>query len=238
MKNIWTIASRELRAFIVSPVPYVVSALFLVFMGYLFSLIVISSQEASLRSVFGNMIFVLLLLAPALTMRLLAEEKRLGTIELLLTSPIHDWQVVIGKFLGSVITFAVVMVAPTLYYALILKFIGNPDMIPLFTGYFGVLLFGSMFLAIGLFTSSLTQNQVIAYFAGFVLLLLMFIADPATSITGFGPLGTFVSYVSIQKHYDGFFRGVLDTIDVVYAFSVIAIALILATFSLQSRRFS
>ena len=238
MKNIWTIASRELRAFFVSPVPYVVSALFLIFMGYLFSIILITSQEASLRSTFSNMMFILLLLAPAFTMRLLAEELRLGTIELLLTAPVRDWQVVIGKYLGSLITFALLMVAPTVYYALILKFIGNPDLIPLLSGYFGVLLFGGMFLAVGLFTSSVTQNQVIAYFAGFVILLLLFLADPAQSIAGSGPIGGLLNYISMQKHYDGFFRGVIDSIDLVYALSVIAVALILSTFSLQARRIS
>ncbi len=236
MKNVWIIASRELRAFFVSPVPYVVSALFLVFMGYLFSLILITSQDASMRGVFGNMMFILLLLAPALTMRLLAEEHRMGTIELLLTSPVHDWQVVLGKFLSSLIMFAVIIIGPTLYYPLVLKFIGNPDMLPLVTGYVGILLFGGAFLAIGIFTSSLTQNQVIAYFAGFVVLLLLFLADPATSLAGLGPLGSALSYVSIQKHYDGFFRGVVDSIDVVYALSITAVALILATFALKTRR--
>ena len=211
MKNVWIIASRELRAFFVSPVPYVVSALFLLFMGYLFALILITSREASMRGAFGNMMFILLLLAPALTMRLLAEEQRMGTIELLLTAPVYDWQVVVGKFLGSLIMFAVIIVGPTLYYPLMLKFVGNPDMLPLITGYVGILLFGGAFLAIGIFTSSVTQNQVVAYFAGFVVLLLLFLAEPVTSIAGMGPLGNALSYLSIQKHYDVFFRGeVLD----------------------------
>ncbi|MBI3914967.1 MAG: ABC transporter permease subunit [Chloroflexi bacterium] len=236
MRNVWTIASRELRAFVVSPVPYVVSALFLIIMGYLFALILITSQEASMRPAFSNMMFVLLLLAPALTMRLLAEEHRMGTIELLLTSPVRDWQVVVGKFLGSLITFALLILGPTLYYPLLMKFLGNPDTMPIVTGYIGMLLFGSTFLAIGILTSSLTQNQVIAYFAGFVLLLLLFIAEPATSISGQGPLGTVLSYIGIQKHYDAFFSGVIDTIDVVYGLSVIAVSLILATLVMQARR--
>ncbi len=236
MKNVWTIASRELRAFAVSPMPYVVSALFLVVIGYFFAIILITSQEATLRNTFSNMMFVLLLLAPALTMRLLAEEQRLGTIELLLTAPVRDWQVVLGKWLGSFIAFAGAIILPTLFYPLVLKFIGNPDMLPMATGYVGMLLFGGGFLAVGIFTSALTQNQVIAYFAGFAILLLLFVAEPATSIAGTGPLGATISYIAIQRHYDSFFRGVIDSIDVVYGLSLIAIPLILATLVLQTRR--
>ncbi len=236
MRNVWTITSRELKAYFVSPVAYVVSALFLIAMGYLFSLILLNSQDASLRGTFSNMIFVLLLLAPALTMRLLADEQRMGTIELLLTSPIRDWQVVVGKFLGSLILFAVMFLGPTLYYVLILKVFGDPDYGPILTGYVGILLLGASFLAIGIFTSSLTQNQVIAYFAGLVILLLLWIADAAGGIAGFGPIGNALTYLAVTQHYNNFFQGIIDTSDVVYSLSVIAVSLFLATQVLQTRR--
>ncbi len=236
MRNVWTITSRELKSMFVSPIAYVVSALFLIAMGYLFSLILINSQDASLRGTFSNMVFILLLLAPALTMKLLADEQRMGTIELLLTAPIRDWQVVVGKFLGSLILFAVMFLGPTLYYVLILKVFGSPDWGPIVTGYVGVLLLGASFLAIGVFTSSLTQNQVIAYFAGLVILILLWIADAGGGFAGAGPMANILSYLAVTRHYDSFFSGVIDTTDVVYALSMIAVALFLATQILQTRR--
>ncbi|MBI4788502.1 MAG: ABC transporter permease subunit [Chloroflexi bacterium] len=236
MRNVWTITSRELKSLFVSPVAYVVSALFLVAMGYLFSLILINSQEASLRGTFQNMVFILLLLAPALTMKLLADEQRMGTIELLLTSPVHDWQVVVGKFLGSLILFVVMFLGPTLYYVLILNVFGQPDAGPILTGYVGLVLLGASFLAIGVFTSSLTQNQVIAYFAGLVIMILLWIADAGGNLAGFGLVSNVLSYIAITRHYDAFFQGVIDTTDVVYSLSVIATSLFLATQVLQTRR--
>jgi ABC-2 type transport system permease protein len=236
MKNIWTITRRELKAYFASPVAYVVSALFLVAMGYLFALILQISRDASLRGLFQNMIFILLLLAPALTMRLLAEEQRMGTIELLLTSPVHDWQVVVGKFLGSLILYTVMLLGPTLYYVLILHVFGPPDYGPIATGYLGVLLLGASFLSVGVFTSALTQNQVIAYFAGLVILILLWIADAASNLAGTGAIADVLNYVAITRHYDDFFRGVVDTTDIVYSLSMIAVSLFAATQLLQMRR--
>jgi len=236
MKNIWAITLRELKAYFVSPIAYVVSALFLVAMGYLFALILISSREASLRNLFNNMIFVLLIMAPALTMRLLAEEQRLGTIELLLTAPVHDWQVVLGKFLGSFILFVVMLLAPTLYYVLILQVFGPPDYGPILTGYLGFVLIGAAYLAIGVFGSSLTQNQIIAFFISMVILLLLWIADASSSVFGVGALSDALTYLALPRHFTDLFRGVVDTTDIVYALSVVAIFLFLATQVLQTKR--
>ncbi len=236
MKNVWTIASRELKSYFASPIAYVVSALFLVVSGFFFTLILISSQDASLRSSFSNMTFILILLAPALTMKLLAEEQRMGTIELLLTSPVNDWQVVLGKFLGGLILFAIMLVGPTLYYVLILKLLGSPDPGPIFTSYIGILLLGASFLSIGVFASSVTQNQVIAYFLGLTILILLWVIDFASSIAGTGPAGNIVTYLAITGHYTNFFQGVIDTQDVIYSLSVVVISLFLATQVVQTRR--
>jgi|YNPNPStandDraft_1061719.scaffolds.fasta_scaffold10321_5 ABC-2 type transport system permease protein len=236
MRNIWAITLRELKAYFVSPIAYVVSALFLVAMGYLFALILINSREASLRYLFNNMIFVLLIVAPALTMRLLAEEQRMGTIELLLTSPVHDWQVVLGKFLGSFILFVVMLLAPTLYYVLILQVFGPPDYGPILTGYLGFVLLGAAYLAVGVFGSSVTQNQIIAFFVSLVILLLMWIADAAMGVFGTSALSDALAYIALPRHFSDLFRGVLDTTDIVYALSIVAIFLFLATQVLQTRR--
>ncbi len=236
MKNVWTITVRELKALFVSPIAYVVSAMFLVAMGYLFAAILANTREASMRATFNNMIFVLLIMAPALTMKLLAEEQRMGTIELLLTSPVHDWQVVLGKFLGGLILYTVMFLGPTLYYVLILQVFGPPDYGPVLTGYLGLLLLGAAYLAIGVFASSLTQNQVIAFFVALVILLLLWIADAASVVFGVGAVSDVMTYIALPRHFNDLFRGVIDTTDIVYALSVVAVSLFGATQVLQTRR--
>jgi len=236
MRNVWTITSRELNSYFASPVAYVVSAAFLLISGVLFSLILNSTMDASLRGTFSNITFIMILIAPVLTMKLLAEEQRMGTLELLLTSPVHDWQVVVGKFLGSLILFAVMLLAPTLLYVVLLTAFGKPDYGPILSGYLGVLLLGGAFLSIGVLSSSLTQNQVVAGFVGIVLLLLMWISDALSRIVGGGAVGDALTYLSITRHYDDFLRGVIDTQNIIYPLSVIAVALFIATQVLQTRR--
>jgi len=236
MKNLWTITWRELRAYFASPLAYILSAAFLALTGVFFGFDLYFSREASLRGIMVTVLFILLLLAPALTMRLLAEEQRMGTLELLLTSPVHDWQVVVGKFLGSLIMFIVMMILPTLYYVVILIAFGPPDYGPLLTSYLGLILFGASFLSIGVFTSSLTQNQVVAFFIGMAILIVLWVADAFASLLGAGLSGTVFGYITVTRHYGDFFRGVINTTDVVYALSIIAISLFLATQVLQTRR--
>ena len=236
MKNVWTITSRELNSYFVSPIAYVVSAAFLLITGVLFSLIVTSSMDASLGGVFSNVTFILILVAPILTMKLLAEEVRMGTLELLLTSPVDDWQVVVGKYLGSLILFAVMLLAPTLLYVVFLIAFGQPDYGPILSGYLGVLLLGGAFLAVGVLASSLTQNQVVAGFLGIVILLLMWIADAMSRIVGGGAVGDALTYLSITQHYNDFLSGAIVTPNIIYPLSVIAVSLFIATQVLQTRR--
>lgn len=236
MRNVWTITSRELNSYFVSPVAYVVSAAFLLISGVLFSLILNSTMDASLRGTFSNITFILILIAPILTMKLLAEEQRMGTLELLLTSPVHDWQVVVGKFLGSLILFVVMLLGPTLLYVVLLTTFGKPDYGPILSSYLGVLLLGGAFLSIGVLSSSLTQNQVVAGFLGIVFLLLMWISDALSRIVGGGAVGDALTYLSITQHYNNFLQGVINTQDLIYPLSVIAVALFTATQVLQTRR--
>jgi ABC-2 type transport system permease protein len=234
MKNMIFIAQKELHAYFASPMAYVVIAAFLAIMGFFFSLIVYITREASLGGVFANMGVILLFVAPALTMRLLAEEERSGTIELLLTLPVRDWEVVVGKFLASLAVYAV-MVGLTLYYPLLLLKLGNPDAGPIVSAYLGVLLLGGAFLSIGLFASALSRNQVVAALVGFGAMLILWLIDIAGSLFG-PPFSDFVTYISMSGHYFDFLRGVIDTKDVAFYLSVVAASLFLSVQVLQLRR--
>ncbi len=236
MRNTLTIAQRELYAYFVSPIAYIVTAAFLVIGGYLFSLILYFSREATMRFIFGNLSFILLLIAPMITMRLLAEEHRSGTIELLLTAPVRDWEVVLGKFMAS-LTLFVAMIALTLVYPLVLFVFGSPDGGPILSGYLGLLLAGAGYLSVGLFTSSLSRNQIVSAVLGIVLLLVLWLADAAGSFAG-GGISSILSYLSLSSHTSDLTRGVIDTKDVIYYLSFIASFLFLAVRSLESRRWS
>ncbi|MBI2861816.1 MAG: ABC transporter permease subunit, partial [Chloroflexi bacterium] len=142
MVNVLAIMRKEVRLYFASPMAYVVTAAFLVLMGYLFSLLLFFGQEASLRGVFDNMSIIFAFLAPALTMRLFAEENRSGTLELLLTSPVRDIEVVLGKFLAS-LAFLLALLLPTLYYVFLISIYGNPDFGPIITSYLGAFLMGT-----------------------------------------------------------------------------------------------
>jgi ABC-2 type transport system permease protein len=169
-------------------------------------------------------------------MRLLADERRMGTIELLFTAPLHDWQIVIGKYLGALILYLTMFVLPTVYYFVILRVFGQPEIGPTLTGYLGVFLLGASFLAVGVFTSSLTQNQIIAWLGGFAILILMWIADALGSWAGYGAVRDTLTYLAITRHYDNFLRGVIELTDLLYPLSLIAVFLFLTTQLLQSRR--
>jgi ABC-2 type transport system permease protein len=234
MKNAWTIAQREVGAYFVSPIAYVVTAAFLFVMGILFERILFYSREATLRYLFQNLGFLLTFVAPLLSMRLLAEEQRSGTLELLLTSPVRDWEVVVGKFLAALALFSV-MLALTLLYPLILLAFGNPDMGPILSGYLGVVLMGSSMLAIGVFTSSLSQNQIVAGVLGIVILLVLSLLEPLAQAFG-APVSEFLLNLSLGRHFPDFAKGVIDSQDVVYYLSVTVAGLFLATRSLEARR--
>jgi ABC-2 type transport system permease protein len=234
VRNIWAIAQRELRSYFVSPVAYVVSALFLLISGFLFSLILGISNEASMRPLFGNFAVIFLFIVPALTMRLLADEQRTGTLELLLTAPIRDYEIVLGKFLG-VFLLLLIMLAITLVYPAILLLAGNPDRGPILAGYLGVILQAAALLSIGLLASSLTQNQIIAALLAFVVLLILWLADALGNFTQ-GRIGDLFRFLSITKHFDEFPRGVIDSKDIIYFLSVTAAALFFTVQSVTARR--
>jgi ABC-2 type transport system permease protein len=229
------IAQRELKSYFVSPVAYVVTAFFLLIAGYLFSLILLQSNEATLRYLQSNLSVIWLFVTPFLTMRLLAEEQRTGTIELLLTNPVRDAEVVIGKYLGALV-FLFFMLAFTLYYpALIYLLSGRPDLGPMAAGYLGIVLQAGAFLAVGLLASSLTENQMISAILSFAILLVLWLADAVSNNLG-SPVKDIFKYLSITQQFNDFPRGIIDTSHVVYFLSLVAACLALTVLSLQTRR--
>jgi len=234
MRNVITITERELKAYFVSPVAYVILAAFLVATGYFFTFIMLYSRQAIMRPVFENMSIILLLLSPVLTMRLLSEEQRSGTIELLLTAPLRDVELVLGKFLAS-FGFLLVMLGVTLYYPLLLARLGNPEGGPILTGYLGMILFGAAFLSIGLLASSVTQNQIVAAVLAFVALLILWTLDAATSMFG-SSASAVLSYVALSSHFSDFAKGIVDTKNVIYYLSLVAACLFLTTRAVEARR--
>lgn len=229
------VAERELKSFFVSPVAYIVIAFFLVIAGYLFSLILYSTREATLRYLLSNISVVFLFIVPALTMRLLAEEQRSGTIELLLTNPIRDVEVVFGKYLASFVLMLAMLLLTLYYPALLFLLGGNPDRGPILAGYLGVVLLGAGFLAVGLFASSITQNQIVAAIITFAVLLILWLSDSLSGFAG-GVLSDIASYLSVNNHFQEFSRGVIDTKDVLYFLSLVFAGLFLTHLSLQTRR--
>jgi len=226
---------RELRSYFLSPLAYVVIALFLALSGYLFALILANGREASLRGLVQNVSVLYLFIVPAISMRLLAEEQRTGTVELLLTNPVQEWEIVTGKFLASVM-LVLVMLGLTLLFPLFLFIYGNPDRGPIITGYVGIFLQAAAFLSIGLWASSLTQNQIVAAIVSFALLLILWLSENLGQFLG-GTIGSIISYTSVITHFQSFPQGVIQSNDVIYYLSLVLAGIVLSTLSLQSRRY-
>jgi ABC-2 type transport system permease protein len=231
-----TIARRELGAYFVSPIAYLVTAAFLLISGYLFSVILITSQLASMEGLFFNINVILLFIAPLLTMRLLAEEQRSGTIEVLLTAPVRDWEVVLGKFLASLGMFCVMLLLTLFYPFIIWRLGGNPDYGPIISSYIGLLLLAGAMLAIGTMASALTENQIVAAVLAFVILLVLWLIGAAGNVVT-GAAEVFQA-LSLPDRYNDFARGAVNLEDVVYYLSLMIGALFIATRILETRRYS
>jgi gliding motility-associated transport system permease protein len=225
------IVERELRAYFLSPVGYAMLTVFLLLSAVFFYL-PLSLGEGSLRAFIYNVVIILIITLPALTMRLISEERRSGTIEILMTAPVTDAQVVMGKYLGSLGFYAVMLLA-TLQFPIALEIVSDPDRGPIITGYIGLLLFGGTFVAIGLLVSALTKSQVTAAFVTVGVLLLMLLLDWFSG-SGTGWLAEIVNQVGMRRHLENFAKGIIDTRDVLYYLSVIALCLMLSTRALAS----
>jgi ABC-2 type transport system permease protein len=251
MRNVLAIAGKELRSYFASPIGYVLVGFFALLFGWFFYTLVSFFEQQSMRMMGGpggslnvnqmlisplllNTTVIMLLVFPLITMRTYAEEKRSGTIELLLTSPITDWQIIVGKFLGALALYGA-MLAVTLVHMSVLYMFGNPEWKPIATGYLGLLLLGGSFLSLGLFISSLTRNQIVAGMITFSVFLLLWVINWVSTFVG-PTAQSLLSYLSITEHFDDFAKGIIDTKHVVYYLSFIAMGLFLTLKSVDSER--
>ncbi|MCG6912456.1 ABC transporter permease subunit [bacterium BMS3Abin03] len=237
MKPIWSIAKRELKTFFDSLVAYILLVVFLGVSGFftwLFGSDVFFVGQATLQPFFSIAYFTLFFFIPALTMRMLAEEKRSGTIELLLTKPVTDWDVVLGKFLAALILICIALLLTLPYYITVWA-IGPIDQGAVWCGYLGLILMSMTYIAIGLFASSITNNQIVAFllalFIGIFFLIIFNVLS--NNFTGF--LGEVLSYLSLSTHFDSISRGVVDSRDLLYFLTITLFGLILAESSLAKR---
>ena len=251
--KIWPVFKKEMRLYFGSPVAWVVMTIFLFIAGYffysIFAFYTLASMQSAMnpqmgrelnvtdsvfRPLFSNMSVILLLLMPLITMRLFAEERRSGTIELLLTYPVRDGAVLVAKYLAALGLYAL-MLALTLLYPGMVFYFTRPEWGPLLSGYLGLLLMGATFLAVGIFASSLTENQIVASITTFGILLFLWVVGWSAEYVG-GAWGRVLSHLSLLDHFDTFARGVIDTKDVLYYVDVTVVALFLSLRSLEARR--
>jgi ABC-2 type transport system permease protein len=253
MTNILAIAQKELKSYFASPIGSIVIGLFALLFGLFFTPVLYFFQQESMqagmgmmgpqavnvnerliRPVFQNVSVILLFTLPLVTMRTYSEEKRSGTIELLLTSPLTDFQIILGKFLGTLVLYAAMLAVTLIHVGLLFAF-GNPEWQSIATGYLGLLLMGGCFLALGLFISSLTSNQIVAAFGTFAAFLIFWIINWMSSFLG-PTWQNVLNYLSIIEHLDDFTKGVIDTKHVIYYVSFIAFGLFLTVRSVDSER--
>ncbi len=238
MKNTFIIANKELKSYFTSPMIYVIIAIFLIGTGFFFSVSPATYTETSLRGFLGSPYYmvILLLLIAVITMRLLAEEKKLGTIELLLTAPVRDSEIIFGKFLGS-LGVLVLMLVLTIYYPVLLKIFGDPDFGPIAAGYLGLFLLSCAALAIGIFASSITSNQIVAAVVGGAILLVLWFLGSATAYLP-QSIGNVISYISLSNYFPSFTVGIIDTRGIIYYVSITALFLFFAIRTLEHSRWS
>ncbi len=236
MTRATTIARRELSSYFYSPMAYVVMTLFLVICGVLFYRDFEPGQPAAMRTLFDAMVWVLVVAVPLLCMGLLAQEWATGTIESLMTAPLHESEVVMGKFLGS-FGFLTILLLPTIFYVLMLRLYARPDFGPILSGYLGILLVGALFISVGLFCSSLTRSQIVAAVAAAAILCLVTMVP--WWVGSVATLPTFWRNVidqTVFRRYTDFSKGIIDLGNVVFFLAATAVFLFITVKVLESRR--
>jgi len=252
VRNILAIAGKELRSYFASPIAYVIIGLFALLFGWFFYVYLhvfveqsqrmammggsatVNVNEQMIRPVLQNAAVIILFVMPMITMRTYSEEKRSGTIELLLTSPLTDFEIIMGKFVGAMGLFCAMLLVTLIDVAILFR-LGNPEWRPIAAGYLGLLLMGGCFISLGLLISSLTKNQVVAGFMTFAVFLVLWIIDWFGE--SLGPTGqAILSRLSITQNLDDFTKGMIDTTHLAYYLSFIAFGLFLTAKSVDSER--
>lgn len=252
MRNIWIIARRDFRAYFTSPIAYIVIAGFIGIMGWMFFFNLshfnmqnmqyqqfnmgkgVSITDGIVRPLYGNMNVIFLFLVPFITMRLFAEEKKIHTIELLMTAPVSLTQIILGKFFSSFL-LVLIMLALTVTYPIILFATGNPDLGPIITSYLGTTLLASCYLAIGVLFSAMTENQIVAGALTFAAGLFFWLVSWATQSAG-PVLSDILMFLSLISHYNNFGQGLINSTDVIFYLSFIGVGLFLTHRVLESYR--
>lgn len=252
MKAFYAILKRELYVYFSSPIAYVVVTIFLLLSGWFFysafayfSMISVQAMrmpgagginvtEMVLHPTFGNMSVIMLLMMPLLTMRLFAEEKKSGTLELMLSYPVREAELLFGKFTACMVIF-LIMLALTWLYPFLLWLYAEPDIGPVVTGYLGLFLMGAAFIALGLMVSSVTENQIVAAAISFGAILMFWLIGWAETFAG-PSLGKVLSHISLLEHFENFSKGVIDTRDIIYYVNFNILFLFMTMRSLESKK--
>lgn len=251
MRNVLAVAEKELRSYFASPIAYIVTGMWAFIFGFFFYVMLrfflqssqgmmgmgqqaVNVNQGMIRYILTNVSVYGLFVLPAVTMRTYSEEKRSGTIELLLTSPLTDAQIILGKFLGALALYVLMLLVTLPPIALLFGF-GNPEWKPIVAGYLGLFLMGGSFLSLGLFFSSLTKNQIVAAVITFSLCLFLWIIDwIAQDLTGW--VAEVVRYLSITSHFEDFSKGIIDTKHVIYYLTFMTLGLFLTAKAVDSER--
>lgn len=251
VRNILASAGKELRSYFASSIAYIIIGLFALLFGWFFYVYLhvfveqsqrmsmmgggnVNVNEQMIRGVLQNAAVIILFVMPMITMRTYSEEKRSGTIELLLTSPLTDFEIIMGKFLGAMGLFAAMLLVTMIDMAILFR-LGNPEWRPIAAGYLGLLLMGGCFISVGLLISSLTKNQIVAGVMTFAVFLMLWVINWLADSSG--PTGQAVlSFLSITAHFDDFTKGIIDTKHVIYYLSFITFGLFLTAKSVDSER--
>ncbi len=233
MAKILSIARQELKMYFKSPIAYIVLMIGISIFNIFFFMIINENREATLRDVFAVMEFMFVFFIPLITMKCFSEEKASGTMEFLMTTPTTNTAIVLGKYIGTVLFFSILMAFTLIYYAII-DFYGEPDRLAILTGYLGVWLEGIFFIAIGLMVSAWTRSQIIAAISSYLILFLLFFATVFTQYTS-GNLEVWISYVSTLSHAKNFSAGIIGVADVTYYLTGILFCIIVTRISIENR---
>jgi ABC-2 type transport system permease protein len=250
MSNVLAIAQKELRSYFASPIAYIIIGFFALLYGYFFAVTLQffvrgsmsefgasgpqNINEMMIRPLVQNAVIILLFVTPSITMRTYAEEKRSGTIELLLTSPLTDLQIILGKFIGAMALYLAMLSVTVIHVGLLFTY-GDPEFMPVLTGYLGLILLGGSFVSVGLLISSLTKNQIVAGIVTFAVLLGFWVVSWMGNFSS-SAVASVMTYLSIIDHLDDFSKGVIDTTHIIYYLSFITFGLYLTAKSVDSER--